>query len=148
MSDELDGLEPDNEEQNDSDGGVDTEPGGGPDVEEPEGPGESGDTDPVEPPPSPAPEPEALAPPMPSMRDKMQRDLAFAQRRIKQLDAQYERSLLISGGQVSDKSRIEMPSIMHIDNNLRYWKGEETRLMSLLDPECASRAHVPLGFLR
>jgi hypothetical protein len=81
-------------------------------------------------------------------KKKLNDDLIFARRMIERLTDQYTKSSTISGGQLSDRSRVELPHIKHIGNELRYWQGEETRIMGLLDPETSQRAYVPKGALK
>jgi hypothetical protein len=80
----------------------------------------------------------------PAMREQSTKRLVLIRKRLARLYDQYEYSSRMTGGQVSDKTRVEMPHIKHIGAEIKYWEAEETKLVALLDPDRAS-AYVPMG---
>jgi len=75
-------------------------------------------------------------------------DLKFAEEQVEFLKRQYRVSATTTGGQISDKSRVEVPPIKHIAKELHDWLAEVARLSALLDPATSARGYVPRGYLK
>jgi hypothetical protein len=79
------------------------------------------------------------------MRQALQARLETTRNRLAKLGVAYENAMVLTGAQISDKSRVDLPHIKHIGTEIRHLQAEEMEILSRLDDETAMRAYVPLG---
>jgi len=62
--------------------------------------------------------------------------------------ATLDRSMVLTGGQLSDKSRLDFVHPKHALSIVEYWQKRITDLESKLNPETNRRGYVPVGYAK
>ena len=78
-----------------------------------------------------------------AIRQVLLRQLEDTRREIKRFEEQIEASSRLTGGQISDKTRIDLPHVKHIKDYLIHLRDREIQLMARIWPP--QRAYVPVG---